>query len=146
MITRNMYKGFILSLLLIAFFQPIFASGGQDRGNYLKDVEIEAGDSLTEEEKEIVDMVFIFYNAYYGYSVRDITPQKAAKNLSADEYANTVRQAAKIAKNSAAKGLQSTGKAGEKLLKALIVATEEAAKAAGTWIDKKSKEYDTRKK
>jgi len=137
---------YILLFVLFASSFQIFAAGNQEHKNYLSDVEREAGSALTEEEKDIVDIVFVFYNAYYGYSVRNITPQQAAENMTSEEYTNTVRQAAKISKNSAAKGLQTTGKSGEKLLKALIITTENAAKAAGTWIDQKSKEYDERKK
>jgi hypothetical protein len=37
------------------------------------------------------------------------------------------------------------GKAGEKLIKAIIQTAEDAAKAAGTYIEKKSDEYDKKK-
>lgn len=142
---RAYTKVIFIALFLLAFL-PVFSSGGQDGRDYLKDVEREAGAPLTKEENQIADIVFLFYNSYYGYPVKDITPQKAAKNMTAQEYENTVRQAAKVLKNAAAKGLQSTGKAGEKLLKAIIVTTEDAAKATGSWIDKKAEEYDNRKK
>lgn len=142
---RAYFKLIFTAVLLLAFL-PVFSSGDQDGRDYLIDVEREAGAPLTEEEIKIADIVFLFYNSYYGYPVKDITPQIAAKNMTADEYENTVRQAAKVSKNGAAKGLQSTGKAGEKLLKAIIVATEDAAKATGSWIDKKAEEYDNRKK
>ncbi len=128
-----------MCILFLASAPIVFASGGQDGRSYLGDVEKEAGSPLTEEEKDIAASVFVFYNAYYGYEVRDITPEKAAKHMSATEYANTVKQAAKVSKNKAAKGLISMGKGGEKLMKALIVTTEEAAKATGSWIEKKSK-------
>lgn len=145
---KNTY--FITALAFFVLCAPVsmtaFAWGGQEGKAYLIDVEREAGKPLTDDEKKIVDSVFIFYNAKYGYSVKDITPQIAAKNMNAEEYKNTVTQAAKVSKNKAAKGLLATGKVGEKLLKAIIITTEEAAKATGTWIDKKSTEYDKRKK
>lgn len=139
-------KQFYLLLVILSLILPVFASGKQENRNYLFDVEIEAGSKLTNEEKEIADVVFLFYNVYYGYENKNVTPDKAARNMNQEEYTNTVRQAAKVSKNSAAKGLRSTGKAGEKLLKALIIATEDAARKTGSWIDKKAKEYDDRNK
>lgn len=138
---------FHLSLLILCIFMifPAF-SWGKHNKPYLNDVQKIVQEKLTDDEKKIVDSVFIFYNAKYGYPVKNITAQIAANNMTEEEYDNTVAQAAKTAKNPAAQGLIAAGNAGEKLLKALIIATEDAAKSAGEWIDKKSDEYDKRKK
>lgn len=139
-------KVLILLTAISAISAPLYAEGGQEKRNYYSDVEREKGKSLTQDEKKIVDSVFIFYNSYYGYSVRDITAQQAANNMNQEQYTNTIRQSVKISSNKATKGILATGKAGEKLLKAIIISTEEAAKAAGTWINNKSTEYDNRNK
>lgn len=133
--------------LLLSCLSFIHASGsGESRRNPLRDTEKTAGAKLEDDEKEIVAFVFVFYNARYGYPIEEITMEKAADNMSEEEYRNTVNQAAKAAKNPVAKGFIATGKAGEKLLKALIVTIEEGAKSAGEWVEKKSKQYDDKKK
>lgn len=124
----------------------VSALGSQENNQYYKDVELIIGKALSPDEKKSVDSVFIFYNAYYGYSVRDITPQKAANNMTKEQYTNTIHQAAKVSTNVATKGIHATGKAGEKILKTIIITTEEAAKATGTWINEKSDDYDKRNK
>jgi len=138
------------SIIFVAFFfsilAPSFALGGLFGRNALRDVANEAGGKLEKNETEIAVYVFAFYGKKYGYSEDGDSIDKTANQMNDDEYANTVKQAAKIAKNPVAKGLLATGKTGEKVLKALIVTAEDGAKAAGKWIDKKSQEYDKRNK
>ena len=65
--------------------------------------------------------------------------------MSDEQYKHATAQAAKICRNDAAKGFFRMGKAGEKLLKAIIQTIEDAAKAAGDYVEKKSDQYDRKK-
>jgi len=113
--------------------------------NPANDVAKIAGSRLTDEEKAIVDIVMAYYAVKYGYA-KDGAPLKdATKKMSEEQYKHAVAQAAKISKNEAAKGFYRMGKAGEKLLKAIIQTIEDAAKAAGDYVDKKSDQFDKKK-
>lgn len=113
--------------------------------NPVADIEKRAQVKLNHEEKAIAELVMAYYAAKYGYS-KDGAPLKDAyKKMSEQEYANAVAQAAKLCRNDAAKGFYRMGKAGEKLLKAIIQTIEDAAKATGDYIDKKSEQYDKKK-
>lgn len=144
--TRKNAKSALVFIFMLAFLAPAFSFGGMFGRNPVRDVEKEAGSKLEKDEIEIAKFVFSFYAKKYGYSDEGVSVDKLANRMTDDEYGNTVKQAAKTAKNPVAKGLLATGKAGEKVLKALIVTAEDSAKAAGEWIDKKSKEYDERNK
>ena len=113
--------------------------------NPIADIEKSVQVKLNHEEKAIAELVMAYYAVKYGYS-KDGAPLKDAyKKMSEQEYANAVAQAAKICRNDAAKGFYRMGKAGEKLLKAIIQTIEDAAKATGDYIDKKSEQYDKKK-
>lgn len=113
--------------------------------NPVADIEKRVQTRLNHEEKAIAELVMAYYAAKYGYS-KDGAPLKDAyKKMSEQEYSNAVTQAAKICRSDAAKGFYRMGKAGEKLLKAIIQTIEDAAKATGDYIDKKSEQYDKKK-
>lgn len=100
---------------------------------------------LDDEEKSLVDIAMAFYAVKYGYA-KDGGPLKdALRKMSEVEYQNAVAQAAKLCGSETAKGFYRMGKAGEKLLKAIIQTIEDAAKATGDWVEKKSGEYDKKK-
>lgn len=103
------------------------------------------GSRLTEEEKAIAEFVMAFYYVKYGYAKNGEPLRDAVKKMSEEEYKNSTAQAAKICKNDVAKGFFRMGKAGEKLLKAIIQTVEDAAKAAGDYVEKKSDQYDKKK-
>ncbi|HWR12456.1 MAG TPA: hypothetical protein VN445_11575 [Rectinemataceae bacterium] len=104
-----------------------------------------AGGKLNFEEEAIADMVMSYYAVKFGYA-KDGAPLKdAVKKMTDEQYKNAIAQAAKICKNDAAKGFYRMGKAGEKLLKAIIQTIEDAAMAAGEWVDKKSDKFDSKK-
>ena len=108
----------------------------------LADVAKAAGSMLNDDEKAIAEIVLSFFYVKYGYAKNGEPLKDAYKKLSDAEYVYATGQAAKICKNDAAKGFFHMGKAGEKLLKAIIQTAEDAAKAAGTYIEKKSEQYD----
>ena len=113
--------------------------------NPVSDIEKRVQAKLNHEEKAIAELVMAYYAVKYGYS-KDGAPLKDAyKKMSEQEYSNAVAQAAKICRNDAAKGFYRMDKAGEKLLKAIIQTIEDAAKATGDYIDKKSEQYDKKK-
>ena len=134
-----------LALLLVLFLAAAPAFGDFlffKIRNPMKDVAKTAGARLTEEEEAIAGMVMSFFYVKYGYSKGEEPLKDAYKKMSDAEYAYATGQAAKICKSDAAKVVYRMGKAGEKLLKAIIQTAEDAAKAAGTYIEKKSGEYD----
>jgi len=113
--------------------------------NPANDVAKIAGSRLSDEEKAIVEIVMAYYAVKYGYA-KDGAPLKdATKKMSEEQYKHAIAQAAKISKNEAAKGFYRMGKAGEKLLKAIIQTIEDAAKAAGDYVEKKSDQFDKKK-
>lgn len=113
--------------------------------NPATDVAKITGDRLSEEEAAIVEIVMSFYAVKYGYAKNGEPLKDATKKMTDDEYRHAVAQAAKVCKSDVAKGFYRMGKGGEKLLKAAIQTIEDAAKAAGDYIDKKSEEFDENK-
>jgi hypothetical protein len=111
----------------------------------LMDVAKAAGSRLDDEEKAIAEIALSFFYFKYGYVKNGEPLEDAYRKMSDAEYAYATGQAAKICKSEAAKGFYRMGKGGEKLLKAIIQTAEDAAKAAGTYIDKKSEQYDQKK-
>lgn len=113
--------------------------------NPIADIEKRVQARLNHEEREIAELVMAYYAVKYGYAKDGVPLKDAYKKMSDQEYANAVTQAAKLCKNDAAKGFYRMGKAGEKLLKAIIQTIEDAAKTTGDYIDKKSEQYDKKK-
>jgi hypothetical protein len=111
----------------------------------MADVAKAAGSRLDDEEKAIAEIVLAFFYVKYGYAKNGEPLKDAYKKLSDAEYAYATGQAAKFCKSDAAKGFYRMGKGGEKLLKAIIQTAEDAAKAAGNYIEKKSEQFDKKK-
>jgi len=111
----------------------------------VNDVQKALDAKLTEDEVALVGIVMGYFAIKYGYAVNGVPLKDANKRMKDDEYKHAVEQAAKICRNDAAKGFFRMGKTGEKLLKAIIQTVEDAAKAAGGYIEKKSEEYDKKK-
>lgn len=134
-------KMFFCILLFCVSLYPIFASGSSERA-FLADTDKAAGVKLTKDQEKVAEFVFNIYNGIYasGKALDSVDTYE----MTDEEYENTVTVAAKVAVNPVAKGLLAAGELGEKTLKALVVAAEDAAKSAGAWIDKKSKEFDSR--
>ena len=98
---------------------------------------------LTEEEKAIAR--FSFKNTFtsLGYSwIGELDIDKAAKELTKDEYEMAVEKAASLATNPASQGAIKLGKAGEKILKALANTTEKVFEAGKKWVNENAEEYD----
>jgi hypothetical protein len=130
-------------LFFCAGICSLFASGSSDR-DFLSDTGKAAGVDLTEDQEKVAEFVYDIYSGIYGY---DEGIEAAKENeMTDEEYENTVTVAAEVAVNPIANGLLSAGAFGEKTLKALIVTAEDALKAAGSWIDEQSQEYDSRYK
>lgn len=143
----KLQKTVLCFLFLVSVaISTVIASGISERRAPEKDVEKELGRKLTKEENDLVDFVLVYYNARYGYDIKDSNSGKAADRMTDEEYQNAIRQSTKVVKNPVSRGLLSAGKKGEKILKALIVKTEDAAKATGDWVDKNAAEYDKRRK
>lgn len=113
--------------------------------NPVRDVEKIVKVKLTGEETALVEIVMAFYALKYGYAKEEPVAKEALKKMSDQEYEHAVAQAAKICMNDVAKGFYRVGKGGEKLLKAIIQTAEDAAKAAGSYIEKQSEAYDKKK-
>ncbi len=111
----------------------------------VRDIGRAVGHQLTDEEAEIARFGMSFYCVKYGYLADGAALEDSYKLMTNDEYSYAVKQSAKLCTNGAAKGLLKVGKGGEKLLKAIVVTAEDAARAAGEYIDRKAQVYDERK-
>jgi hypothetical protein len=111
----------------------------------VRDIGKAAGHRLTDEEAEIARFGMTFYCVKFGYIADGTTLDDSFRRMKDEEYSFAVKQSAKLCTNGAAKGLLRLGKAGEKLLKAIIVTAEDAARAAGEYIDRKAQSYDQKK-
>ncbi len=111
----------------------------------VRDVGKSVGHRLTDEEAEIARFGMTFYCVKFGYIADGASLDDAYRRMTDDEYAFSVKQSGKLCTNGAAKGVLKLGKVGEKILKAIIVTAEDAAKAAGEYIDRKAESYDKRK-
>ncbi len=142
-----------INLMVIAALVLFFVAASSVSADFLwfktrdpvHDVQKALDAKLSEDEAALVGIVMSYFALKYGYAVNGIPLKDANKRMKDDEYKHAVDQAAKICKNDAAKGFLRMGKAGEKLLKAIIQTVEDAAKAAGGYIEKKSEEYDKKK-
>lgn len=134
-------------LISVCMLTMVSAMGDKDSArnrNLQRDVEKVAGAKLSTAEMDIARFTLLFYY----YRDRDspgqglATVDEAIQQMSKDEYAHAVKQAAVVAKSPLAQGLLRLGAAGEKLLKALIVNIEKGIQAGGQWLDSQSAEYD----
>jgi hypothetical protein len=131
----------ILSLLFLG--AAALASAAIER-DYVRDLASAAGGALSAPELELAQYVLVYRLAREG---RPLTGslEDALARLEPEAYAKAIAQAARVAKAPAAKGLLHVGKNGERLLKALISATEKACSAANRAIDAGAAEYDRRR-
>lgn len=141
--TKKIFSLFLISIFFTVF---IFASEKVDveksSKKFISSVEKITG-KLSDEEKSIVR--FSFKNTFInlGYSWEgELDIDKAAKDLTKDEYNMAVEKAANLAKNPASQGVLKLGKAGEKILKALANTTEKAFEAGKKWVNENAEEYD----
>lgn len=70
--------------------------------------------------------------------------EKDWKDLTKEDYTELVNRCARYARDKKAMVFWKMGKAGQKGLKALVVLAEDAARAAGEYINEKAEEYDRR--
>ncbi len=75
-----------------------------------------------------------YYVVRLGYAKDKKTLGTAVRKMKDPEYKQAIQQSAKICKNQAAVAVLKLGNLGEKGLTAIIVAAENAAKAAGDWL------------
>jgi hypothetical protein len=133
----------LTALLALSFALHAQISRGEKRDPE-RDLVKAAGRQLDQQEREIASYVLAYYSVKFGHGKAKATIAASLSELGPEEYALAIGQAARIAVNPAARGLLKTGKKGEKIIKALIVAAEDAARAADAMIDRKAKEYDER--
>ncbi len=144
---KNIYVKVTLFILVSVFCATsIFAAEKVDveksSKKFISAVEKITG-KLSDEEKSIAR--FSFKNTFInlGYSwVGELDIDKAAKELTKNEYDMAVEKAASLAKNPASQGVLNLGKTGEKILKALANTTEKAFEAGKKWVNENAEEYD----
>ena len=135
---------FILILMVFVSIAPADFLWWKTR-DPVRDIGKTVGHRLAGEEIELARFGMAFYCVRYGYIADGATLDDAYRRMTDAEYAFAVKQSAKLCTNGAAVGLLKLGKAGEKLLKAIIVTAEDAARAAGEYIERKARNYDDRK-
>ena len=101
---------------------------------YTKAVEKELGHKSESYEVIIINTAY----SYYG----DACDNKWDK----ETWKEAVKKAAELCRNKIAIAAAKAGEFGEKLLKALVTATKDAADSISNWIDEKSEEFDNRQK
>ncbi len=99
---------------------------------YTKAVEKELGHKTEDFEKSIINVTY----SYYGNACQN--------NWDKESWKEAVEKAAELCRNKIAIAAAKAGEFGEKLLKALIQSTKDAANSISDWLDQKSKEYDSK--
>lgn len=123
-----------------------YAMGGKEgRRNVRRDVERAAESRLSDEQYGIARFVMTFYCVRFGYKAAEESFDTDVASLTKEQYGLAVKQAAAVAVHPMAGEFIKAGKAGEKLLKALIVTLEEGATATKEWVDAQSGKYDSKK-
>lgn len=142
----NIRKTRVLLVCFLLMATALFAMGGREsRRDVQRDVQKAAGAKFEPGEVDIARFVVTFYCVRYGYKTDKDSFDTDLKSLSAEQYEHAIRQAAIVAKHPLAQGLLKAGKAGEKILKALIVSIEEGAEASKEWIESQSGKYEPKK-
>ena len=134
------------SILLVLFFslfvsESLFAANDGNKvprkyqiSAYTKAVEKGLGHKSEDYEKSIIDTAYLYYS------------NQCQNNWDKESWNQAVEQGIELCKNKIAIAAAKAGEFGEKLLKALIVTTREAADSVSNWLDQKSQEYDKQNK
>lgn len=126
---------FLCCLLTSAF---LFASGNKNIPKWgtpesmYKSVEEQLNHKIEKYEQSIIDTTYLYYyNQCNG-------------NWSREKWDVAVEKAVELCKNNVAIAAAKTGVFGEKLLKTLVVTTEDAVHGFNNWIESGSKKYQKR--
>lgn len=133
--SSRLAAAFLFVLLLAA---PLSASGGSDSRSYTEQsyknaVSRSIGHRLDENEEVVAAATWIWYD------------QKCGHEWDGEGFAIAVEAGAKNCTNEAMIAAAKTGKFGEKLLKALVVAAGDAAENFSDWVEKNSDRYGKKK-
>jgi len=101
---------------------------------YTKAIEKEIGHKCQSYEENIIKTAYSYYSS------------QCENNWDKEAWKEAVKKGAELCKNKIAIAAAKAGEFGEKLLKALIVATKDATDSFSEWLDQKSEEYDDYKK
>lgn len=127
------------ALLFVLFFAaPLSASGGSDSRSYTEQsyknaVSRNLGHRLDENEEVVAAATWLWYD------------QKCGHEWEKEGFSMAVEAGAKNCANEAMITAAKTGKFGEKLLKALVVAAGDAAENFSEWVEKNSDRYGEKK-
>ena len=137
------FKARFLVILFISLFvsQSLFGASLETKvprkyriAAYTKAVEKELGHKSESFEQNIINTTYSYYS------------KQCDNNWDKEAWKQAVEKAVELCRNKIAIAAAKAGEFGEKLLKALIVTTKEAADAVSNWLDQKSQEYDESKK
>ena len=132
-----MKKTICLFLVFLISFQLI-ALGAKDNQNwatvenFYKEIQKQLGHELEEHEQIIIDTVFLYY---YGV---------CEQNWTHELWDVAVNKSVEMCRNPIAVAAAKTGIFGEKLLKSLIVTTEDVVSGINNWIESGNEEYQKR--
>jgi len=132
----------VLVLLIVVpsvFAQASIPSTGW---NFSTDLATMAGRALSNEELEIAEYVLAFFVIKYYGNIPYVTLETTLVEMDCVAYDNAISVAVSVATNPAALGLLKLGRAGESVLKALIVNAIDTTLAIKKYIEKKAAEYD----
>ncbi len=138
------FAGVLCLFLLLGAFS-LWASGSGEKRDFLGDVSDITG-PLDSDQIKVAEISLDFYLLKYGYKDTDgMSVNKAASLMTDEEYADTVEKTAEVCQNGAAIAAVKVGKAGEKGVKAVINAVENAWEAGKKWVNENAEEYDRKK-
>lgn len=131
-------KKIILFLFTMLISALLFASGSKDIPEWgtpesmYRSVEKELGHDMQKYEQNIIDTTYLYYyNQCNGKWTRE-------------KWDVAVAKAVELCKNNVAIAASKTGIFGEKLLKTLVVTTEDAVHGFNNWINSGSKKFEER--
>lgn len=124
---------FVFAMTVTSVFAgSLFAK--YDQKHFTSAVEKELKHKAEKYEQIIIDSTFLYYD------------KQLEQQWSKESWSVAVAKAAALCNNKAAIIAAKTGEFGEKAIKAIIQATEEAASSITKWVDEKSEDYDKKKK
>ena len=97
---------------------------------YTKAVQKELGHKTEDYEQNIINVAYSYYS------------NACQNNWDKEAWKEAVQKAAELCRNKIAIAAAKAGEFGEKLLKALITTTKDAANSISDWFDRKAQEYD----
>lgn len=138
---KKSFARFFIALFITAFVCQSLCAAGSTSSDvkvprkyrlaaYTKAVEKELGHKSESYELSIINTAYSYYSS------------QCQNKWDKQTWKDAVAKGVELCKNKIAIAAAKAGEFGEKVLKALVTATKDAAESISNWLDKKSEEYD----